>query len=209
MVDTEAPAFESWREVFEAHGCSLPFDVWAATIGTSGGELDPCAHLRSQLGRPIDRETIRARRWQRKVELAALQPLLPGVLDYVSDASSLDLRLAVASSSLRPWVTDHLTRLGIVQYFDRIVSRDDVQRVRPYPQLYRAALAALGLPSHRAIAFKDSPDGITASRAAGIFCVAVPNSLTCQLPTGHADLRLPSLAAIPLSALLTHVEQRK
>ena len=58
---------------------------------------------------------------------------------------------------------------------------------------------------HEAIAFEDSPNGVKAARAAGIFCVAVPNSVTVSLGLDEADLVVPSLAELPLTDLLTRV----
>ena len=60
------------------------------------------------------------------------------------------------------------------------------------PGLYLAALEALGVRAEEAIAFEDSPNGIRAAQAAGIFCVAVPNPITRQLPLDRADLQVQS-----------------
>jgi len=49
---------------------------------------------------------------------------------------------------------------------------------------------------------EDSPNGVTAAKAAGIFCVAVPNPITCRLPLEHADHRLISLAEEPLEKII-------
>jgi beta-phosphoglucomutase-like phosphatase (HAD superfamily) len=54
-----------------------------------------------------------------------------------------------------------------------------------------------------AVAFEDSPNGVASARAAGIFCVAVPNPMTQCLSLAHADLCLNSLADEPLSQLLS------
>jgi beta-phosphoglucomutase-like phosphatase (HAD superfamily) len=43
---------------------------------------------------------------------------------------------------------------------------------------------------------------VTAAKAAGIFCVAVPNPITCQLPLEHADYRMASMAHEPLEEIL-------
>ena len=53
---------------------------------------------------------------------------------------------------------------------------------KPDPALYLAALEALGVHPQEAIALEDSPNGILAAKRAGLFCVAVPNPLTSQLP---------------------------
>jgi HAD superfamily hydrolase (TIGR01509 family) len=208
LLDTEMPAFQSWQEVYAQHGCDLPLAEWAACLGGSGAEFDACAYLEELLGRPVDREGIRARRLQRKLELVASQPLLPGVLDCITGGKRLGLKLGVASSSPRDWVAGHLDRLGIERYFDAVVCAGDVARVKPFPDLYETVLAALHLQPEEAIVFEDSPNGIVAAKAAGIFCVAVPNPLTCQLPLGAPDLRLASMADLPLEQLLAQVEER-
>ena len=101
----------------------------------------------------------------------------------------------------------HLDRLGVTDLFDAIVTGDDVARVKPDPELYLLALARLGLEPHEAIVFEDAPNGVLAAKRAGIFTVAVPNALTCDLPLDHADLRVASLADLPLTDLLAAVER--
>jgi HAD superfamily hydrolase (TIGR01509 family) len=201
ILDTELPEFQSWQTIYQAHECTLPFAVWATCIGTTEA-FDPYAYLEEQLGRAIDREAVQLQQRQQCDALIAAQAVLPGVHDYIADARRLDLQLGVASSSSRAWVHGHLTRLELHQHFVCIACRDDVPRTKPDPALYLAALAALGVRPEEAIALEDSPNGILAAKRAGLFCVAVPNVLTRQLPLNHADLQIPSLAALPLSELL-------
>ncbi len=205
ILDTETPALRSWEEVFEEHGRVFPFESWAAGLGGDGAGFDACAHLEQLLGRPLDRETIRTRRNQRKLALTVAGVVLPGIVDCLDAAGRMGLKRAIASSSPRAWVEEHLARLGLLQVFDAISCRDDVCRVKPNPALYTRTLDLLGLRADEAIVIEDSPNGIAAARAAGIFCVVVPNPLTCRLPVEQADLRLASLAEITLEGLLTRV----
>jgi beta-phosphoglucomutase-like phosphatase (HAD superfamily) len=96
-------------------------------------------------------------------------------------------------------------RFGLADRFDCIKTADDVERVKPDPALYRAALAALDVPAHAALALEDSPNGALAATRAGIYCVAVPNRLTRQLVLDGADMQLLSLADLPLGELLAQV----
>ena len=201
ILDTELPEFQSWQAIYQVHGCTLPFVVWATCIGTTEA-FDPYAYLEEQLGRTVDREAVRLQQRQQCDALIAAQSVLPGVHDYIAEATRLGLQLGVASSSSRAWVSGHLTRLELHQHFVCIRCRDDVPRTKPDPALYHAALAALGVRPEETIALEDSPNGILAAKRAGLFCVAVPNVLTCQLPLHHADLQISSLAALPLSQLL-------
>ena len=70
------------------------------------------------------------------------------------------------------------------------------------PNIYVAALAALGVEASDAIAFEDSPNGIAAAKAAGLYCVAVPNPVTADLPLEQADLRVDSFTAISYAELV-------
>ena len=126
----------------------------------------------------------------------------------MADAQRLGLRLAVASSSSRAWVGGHLERLGLLDRFACVHCRDGVDRAKPDPALYLTVLRTLGVRLEQAIAFEDSPNGITAAKRAGLFCVAVPNQLTAQLALDHADLRVGCLADLPLDDLLAQVERR-
>ncbi|MPZ70941.1 MAG: HAD-IA family hydrolase, partial [Actinobacteria bacterium] len=78
----------------------------------------------------------------------------------------------------------------------------DHAKAKPDPHLYLAALASLGLDADQAIAIEDSPNGVAAAKAAGLFCVAVPNPITATLDLSRADVILGSLEDMPLEELL-------
>jgi HAD superfamily hydrolase (TIGR01509 family) len=208
ILDTEGPEYHAWLEIYRAWACELPLAVWATGLGTSADAFDPCAYLEAQLGRPLDRDLVQRQRRRRARELLAAQTILPGVRDYIGDAKRLGLRLGVASSSSRDWVVGHLIRLGLDAAFDCIKCADDVARVKPDPALYLAVTQALGVRPQQAVALEDSPNGITAAKRAGLYCVAVPNALTRQLCLAHADLQLGSLTELPLERLLAMLQAR-
>jgi HAD superfamily hydrolase (TIGR01509 family) len=129
------------------------------------------------------------------------RPALPGVVDLVAAARSAGLKLGVASSSSREWVSGHLSRMGMLQQFDCLRCRDDVAVVKPQPDLYLAMLTCLNVPAAEAVAIEDAPNGVVAAKTAGMWCVAVPNSITSGLDLSHADLVLPSLTGVTPASL--------
>lgn len=209
ILDTELSAFQSWQELYQVYGCSLPLEEWAVCIGGSDDLFDPCAHLEAQLGRTLVRADILAQRRRRHLAMLEAEPLLPGIEEYLAQAKRLHLKIGLASSSPHAWVDNHLSRLGILEHFDTLKCADDVTHTKPNPELYLAVLAEVGIAGHQAIALEDSPNGVRAAQRAGIFCVAVPNMVTCQLPLEHADMRLRSLAEMSLEQLLVEVQQRR
>jgi HAD superfamily hydrolase (TIGR01509 family) len=203
LVDTETPARLVWEELYREHGHELPHDRWATLIGTIGAPFDPLGHLEELVGRRLDEQALTTRRRAREYELIDLEELRPGVEQYFAEAERLGLSTAVVSSSDDEWIARHLGRLGHLEGLDTIVAANgDTERAKPRPDLYLEALARLELKAHEAIAFEDSPNGVTAAKAAGLVCVAVPNPMTATLALDDADLILESLADVPLAELL-------
>jgi HAD superfamily hydrolase (TIGR01509 family) len=206
ILETEEPIYRSWKEVYEAHGVPLPFELWVKTVGSSNQEFHPQRHLEESLGRPLPQDEI-DRRIARRVELVLAEPLRPGVADLAKAARAAGMKVGVASSSSRDWVRGHLERLGIAGLFDCLRARDDVEHVKPDPDLYLASLECLGVSAPEAVAIEDSPNGVIAAKRAGLRCVAVPNRITAGLDLSQADLRLSSLADVTLPRLLEKLGQ--
>jgi HAD superfamily hydrolase (TIGR01509 family) len=208
ILETEGADHQSWAELFESHGGQLPFSKWVTLIGTEEGTFDPALELEEQIGRKLDWEQLKPQRYQRWLELIAAQSVLPGVVEYLEDGKRMGFKIGVASCSPLAWLNQHLSRRGLLCYFDSIRGKDHVSITKPDPAVYQAALGALQVRGDQAIAFEDSPNGIQAAKEAGLFCVAVPSELTSGLPIDKADLQLSSLADIRLEVLLQIVEKR-
>jgi putative hydrolase of the HAD superfamily len=203
LVDTETPARLAYEELYREHGHELPLDKWATLVGTIGAEFDPDAHLEQLIGRPLDQVALAERRRAREFELSDLEDLRPGIADYVAEAERRGLKTAIVSSSTTEWIDRHLRRLDRLDHWDAIVAANgDVERAKPQPDLYVEALDLLGLQPSEAIAFEDSLNGIRAAKSAGIFVVAVPNSITETFALDEADLLTASLEELPFEQLL-------
>lgn len=202
IIDTEVAEFDSWKEMYAEHGAELTLDVWADVVGSALGYFDPFAHLEELIGKPVDRGRIGAERRRRTMQRIAQMPILPGIEHYIAEAKRRNLALGVASNSSHEWVEGHLGHIGLLHHFDVIRCRDDVENPKPAPDLYQATLAALGVAPHEAIAFEDSPHGVRAAVGAGIFCVAIPSTLTKHLDFSHANLKVDSLADLAVENLV-------
>ena len=204
ILDTEGPVYRSWLEVYEAHGEALPFERWVQIVGSTTAGFHPQHHLEERLGRPLAQEVLDGR-IGRRTQMILAEPLLPGIVQHVDAARALGLKLGVASSSTRDWVSGHLERLDIIDRFDCIRCRDDVAHAKPEPDLYLAVLDCLGVSATEALAIEDSPNGVIAAKRAGLRCVAIPNPITARLDLSEADLQLQSLADVTLPDLLARM----
>lgn len=209
IIDSESPELLVWQDVFAAHGRTLDFEVWADLVGRPRAHFDLYSYFQTHIDPSADLAALRKERRARVIALTQAQPVLPGVHDYLRGARELGLKLGVASSSSSGHVRGHLQRLDLLHYFHTTKCFEDTQAHKPEPAPYLAVLDELDVEPHEAVAFEDSPNGVSAARAAGIFCVAVPNPVTCRLPLDHADHRLASLADEPLESILRRAAEVK
>jgi HAD superfamily hydrolase (TIGR01509 family) len=87
-----------------------------------------------------------------------------------------NFQMAVATSSFKQAVTVALTTTGLIDFFDIIVSADDVERHKPHPDSYLKAVENLRIPPQLSYAIEDSASGIKAAKTAGLFTIGVMNS---------------------------------
>jgi HAD superfamily hydrolase (TIGR01509 family) len=205
VFDSETHEYETVRELFTEHGAELKLEVWSRCVGRAANFFDPYAHLEELTGRTLDREALRALRRSRfSARIEGTGPI-EGVEDALAAARALGLKVGLASSGSREWVRGQLERLGLLERFDCIRTREDVAHAKPDPELYLSVLECLGVRPRDAVAFEDSPNGALAARRAGMYCVVVPNQVTEGLEFGEHDLRLDSLAGADLAELLARL----
>lgn len=213
VIDTEAPTYQSWRDIYAQHGADLPLERYLPAVGTGSSTssvdcgFDAIAHLEELIGRNVDRELVIQRRARRKLELCATAPLLPGVGECLADARRLRLRTAIVTRNRDEWVTGHCRRVGLLHDWDAIVCANATPTMDK-AELYRRALHVLGLSPAEAIAIEDSPAGVTAAKDAGIYCIAAPNEITRSASFDRADLVLGSLTELRLESLLQSTATR-
>jgi len=201
IIDTESTRYNSWREAFSWYGLKLKKEEWLQYLGFPGAVFDPHAILEKKSSQKISRNELDSKRkpifWEQNDKLK----IRPGILNFLKDAKKQDIKLAIASSSRREWVDNHLKRLKIRDYFSILKNSDDVERIKPYPDIYLEALKALGVEKSEAVAIEDSFTGVDAAKNAGIFCVFIPNKLNKGLKAQKADKQLGSLKDLPLDEL--------
>jgi HAD superfamily hydrolase (TIGR01509 family) len=206
ILDTETASRAGWEWLYREHGHELPAEKWATVVGTTGA-WSPMDHLEELVGAQLEREALDERRYAHEISLIEAEELRPGIANYVEAAELYGLKRAIVSSASRWWIDMHLERLEQAVGWDAILTADrDPSRAKPSPTMYLEALDLLGVDAGEAVVFEDSPNGVRAARAAGIFVVAVPNNVTRDFGLDEADLVVDSLASLPPGDLLARFE---
>ena len=200
IVDTEWCEYVSIAEQFEQYGHRYAVEHFQQFVGTAW-PTGWAEELIETVGEPLDATLLNVQRRSRRDELLHACGTLPGVVELLDLAHSEGVPLAVASSSTRDWVEPHLERLGLRDRFSAVLTRNDVERAKPAPDLFTAAARALDVAPGRTIVFEDSFNGCTAAKAAGMACVVAPNRITVIQDFAHADLVVATLAEVEMEKL--------
>lgn len=210
ILDTETPEVLVWQSIYREHGFELPVHEWEKTIGGYGiSTFDAADHLALLTQGRLDAVSSRLRYRKEADALIHASPVMPGILEMIHEAKAQGLKVAIGSSSPHSWVDTHAQRLGIFHLFDHVICQDDVPpgRTKPHPDIYLKALEKLQVRNIEAVVFEDSPNGVLASKRAGVFVVAVPNQLTSTMDV-FGDMTVSSLAGISLRDITERMNLR-
>jgi beta-phosphoglucomutase len=98
---------------------------------------------------------------------------LDGLTEVLDWAERRDMRLGVVTNAPRLNLTHMLQALGLESRFPVQISGEEVARAKPDPLPYLIAMEQLGVRANEAVAFEDSPSGLRAAKAAGLYTFGV------------------------------------
>jgi len=195
IADTEPLKFAAYQAVFrEAYGVELPAED-VAWRGMKEQSVIAYWFNKFQLtGEP--EQLIQAKRaaYHSFLEKGQISPV-PGVVEFVHYLESSQKRRGVATSSSRQEALTVLKSLGLAIAFNAIATRDDVQQLKPHPEVYLKVASTLGVSPSECVVFEDSQSGVRAAKAAGMFCVGVLTSFS-SADLAHADRTIANFAEL-------------
>ncbi|WP_455553240.1 HAD family hydrolase [Comamonas kerstersii] len=127
------------------------------------------ARIEAETGKPLTDAWMAEFYERRNERLRAELVAIGGAVDAVRQVhAQLDGKIAVASGADKPKVLMQLDKVGMSAYFgEHVFSGHDLPRTKPWPDVYLAAAASLGIAPERCLVIEDSVPGLTAGVRAG------------------------------------------
>ena len=168
-----------------------------------------CVGTNAEMGRSILKDGLEdvmdfemfGRFWNseyRRISEESPIPLKVGAKNLLLHLESLNIPMAVATSTDAMYANEKLRFSGIRDFFDVVVGGDHVRRSKPDPEIYLKAASLLDSDPFKCLAFEDSANGVKAAVAAGMTVIQVPDLVkpdSALLRLGH--IVLESLADVP------------
>lgn len=131
----------------------------------------------------------------RMIEQDGIEPS-EGLIPLLGLLSKKGYKLAIASGQYRKVIDAVVAKLKISNYFNHIVSCEDVTNGKPAPDVFLLAARKLGLQPAECLVIEDSKPGITAAKSAGMACVALKTDSTRNHDLSIANTTVSSLSEL-------------
>lgn len=175
IFDSEREVMISWREVADKYGIKGIEDACKKCLGCTYDRTREIMHELYGDDFPYESYKKEASDIFHKRNDGGKLPKKPGVIELLSYLKENNIPIALASSTRREVVVQELSEGGIIQYFDKLICGDMVERSKPAPDIFLKACSELGVNPENSIAIEDSYNGIRSAHAAGMIPIMVPD----------------------------------
>ncbi|WP_426118785.1 HAD-IA family hydrolase [Pseudomonas sp. DSP3-2-2] len=199
LLDTEGIYTEVTHLIASRYGRTFDWAVKQHTIGR--GARDFAGFVIQELELPLSVDEFLDTRAPMLDERFPKAAAMHGAEALVRHLAQNNIPIAVGtSSSIHYFKAKTELHRSWFELFEIVVTADDpeVGAAKPAPDIFLVAARRLGIDPADCLVFEDSPFGVTAAKAAGMYAVAVPDSHMPVEQYEHADLLLGSLADFPL-----------
>src|ERR1700722_16531062 len=196
LIDSESLHFAAWKRTFDAIGFDLTEESYLDHWTRAGMGVGDFCRLQKLTN---DADMLRGQKARLYKEL--IQPqlqLMPGARQCL-DAFRGRKRMALATAGYLEAVDPALDRFELRSHFEAIVTRNDVRRFKPAPDVFLRAAELLNVNPADCIVLEDAEKGVIAAHAAGMACIAIPTRHTRDNDFSLATRVLSSLDEVTLA----------
>ena len=200
VVFTDKYHYLAWKELSDENGWSFSEEINHGCRGVPRMEsLEVILRHNKVELTPAQKTIFADRKNRRYVELLQTinqDDIYPGVVAFLQNLRSKGLKIGLCSSSRNAKLV--LENLDLAQWFDAVVTGDEIAKAKPDPEIFLTGACRLGVDPSACVVFEDAPAGIDAALAAGMKCIGVgsPELLT------NAPATITDYGEIHLEALI-------
>jgi len=204
LVDSEPLINAAAIAMFREKGLVVQPDDFLPFVGA--GEARYIGGVAEQYGFPLDVPAAKHRTYEVYLDLVSSRlEAFPGVLALVNSCREAGLLIAVASSSDLIKVRANLEKIRLpIQFWDAVVTGEDVKNKKPAPDIFLSAAGKLGMTPPECVVVEDAVNGVRAAKTAGMRCVAVATSFPADR-LQEANVVRDNIAQVLMSDLVPHL----
>jgi beta-phosphoglucomutase family hydrolase len=175
IADTMPLHYKSWVRALGEYNVEFPEALFYEMAGIPTPRIVEILNQRHSHQMPVTQTADRKDGYFESMipEVTAIAPVVDIVKQYAGQ-----LPMAVATGGTRGIVTKTLRSLGLLDYFQTLVTADDVKHGKPAPDIFLEAARRIGVPPGDCVGFEDAELGLQSIRSAGMIAVDIRPMVT-------------------------------
>ena len=201
LVATTEADFLAWQRVFADAGRKLSYEDYFPLLGKKSHDV--VYHELKLLGEEAENALHSKMKYFEEIVEQKGIAMMPHAEALLKELKALQVPLALATSSRKLKMELVLEEVGILEYFNVLVSGEDVINGKPNPDIFLLAASKLQVRPEHCVVLEDAITGVTAAKAAGMKCIAITNthqaedlSIADMVIRDFSELSLPVISAL-------------
>jgi HAD superfamily hydrolase (TIGR01509 family) len=202
IVDSQPYHFAVEDKMCRELGIDVSIEESHSFVGMAGAKV--WSYLKSKFGLQESIEELMAFENRARIDyfssLENVHPI-PGVVELLEELKQHNIKTALASSSSVEVIEIFISKLGIRDYFQKIINGDAVEKGKPDPDIFLHAATALEEDPADCVVIEDSANGVKAAKLAGMKCIGFRNANSGEQNLSLADIIIDDFRKITLEAM--------
>ncbi|MGI8636843.1 MAG: HAD family hydrolase, partial [Segetibacter sp.] len=186
LLESTQADYKAWEKVFNNNNQELSYERYAPMLGIKSADV-----VRNEIGFQDEQDVKRILKEKLDyfVEYVNENPIKPvfAAEVFLKSLAQYPLKIALATSSRQEKMQMVLEQLDFLQYFDVVVTGNEVANGKPAPDIFLLAAQRLQLNAEECMVIEDGPIGVAAAKSANMKCVAITETHKAE-QLGEADL---------------------
>jgi HAD superfamily hydrolase (TIGR01509 family) len=127
---------------------------------------------------------------------------IPGIAELLEEIKKAHLPIAIASSSPKLFIEAVVEKIGIGQYFNILLSGEEIERSKPEPDIFLKAAWLLNVNPSECLVVEDSKSGTIAAKKAGMKCIGYQNFNSGNQDLSNADFIVNDITEIDIKKMI-------
>lgn len=199
IIDSEPIHFEVDMQTMRDLGFDISSEELEKYVGTTNEYMFTDLKNKYNINQSIE-EIInyKVELTKKKIIQSDLEPI-EGIKELLVDLKNKNIPTAIASSSPRSFIDVVVSKFNLQDYFNYIVSGEEVVNGKPAPDVYIETARKLGLSPEECTVIEDSRNGVLAAKTAGMKCIGFQNINSGNQDLSKADIIVKSITEIKIS----------
>lgn len=205
VIDSNKLDYKAWQEVFKKHDVDLGYKEYTTLLGATSEEIiKKYIDLNDdEIDNFIEKRESLFKKFVKEEGLYAMEQ----IEDLLKQIKNSGIKMALATGAQREKLNYMMEIVDLRNYFDEIVTADDVEKGKPHPETFLKAAEKFNVSPDEVIVWEDAQKGVEAAKNGNFRCVAITTTNGSKEGLEKADVTIDTYKNIKLEDILNKFKE--